>query len=371
MTTVDARCAGASAPVEGALDSFAAGHRTSLKRQRQISLRLELSLLDQEPDAVGDRVRAGIHVAALARAEHVGDDPRDLQPVRLGEPLHHAVNGVLRRGPSLAARATILLIGGRHLRIDAAGRQAVEEVALDADVGVSPREGQRHDPQQHVLDRRMVVQRQRDPRLGRQGVPAVDARAHRHLDGAIDDRQRGLWFFLAIELLICKKDQRHRIARIGGDVGEMHRLGSRVVAAVLVLRRQQEAQVPQPRGVGFGANPLLERRNDVDVARAPTPFLVPANERLDRIETADGIRRLLASLRDVFLIEKTVQDLPSLGIGFLRDPVLDRANAGVAVAGETDRVPPLLELVEAFGVSHVGLKCSHPWLDMSRGALVS
>src|SRR5689334_22781858 len=45
---------------------------------RQISLRLEFALLDQEPDAVSDGIAAGIDLAAFARLEHVGNDPRNL-----------------------------------------------------------------------------------------------------------------------------------------------------------------------------------------------------------------------------------------------------------------------------------------------------
>src|SRR5512142_1681274 len=93
-----------------------------------------------------------------------------------------------------------------------------------------------------------------------------------------------------------------------------NRLGGRVVAALLVLRRQQEAQVVKAHGIGRIADALLERRHDVDAARLPSPLVVPALDLFDRIETADRIRRLLTDLRDVLLMEESMQNVSSLRI---------------------------------------------------------
>src|SRR5262249_6227621 len=78
---------------------------------------------------------------------------------------------------------------------------------------------------------------------------------------------------------------------------------------------------------------------------------------------------VLAALRAVFLIEEAEQNPAPLS-GFLSDPVLDRVNDGIAVAGDTERVPPSIELVEVFGVSHVGLRATRDFASATTIAML-
>src|ERR1051325_5932680 len=82
-------------------------------------------------------------------------------------------------GPRLPALPTVRVICLRHVRRDARGRQAIEDVALGADIDVSTRHGEPHDLAQDLLDGRILLQLECDPRLRRQGMPTKYPGAHR------------------------------------------------------------------------------------------------------------------------------------------------------------------------------------------------
>jgi len=273
-------------------------------------------------------------VAALARLEHVGDDPRHLEPFWAGGGQHEGIDLLRGRSAPPAARAAIFVVGARDLGIDAARRQAIEEIALGADVDVAARHGQRHDLAQRILDRAIVGELQGDARLDAQRLAAKQAGTHGGRDGALDDMHGLVGKVLVVELLRRERDQRPRTVGIGVGIGALDRLGCQVVAAVTLLLRQQPAQRLQPPRAGLVADFLLEHRHDValhvafDVSLAPV--VAPTQNFQIRPARADRIGLRTIAAGHVLLHEKVIENLQPVRIGFFRDSRFDGAHDALA-----------------------------------------
>src|SRR3979490_3255304 len=101
------------------------------------SLCLQLAVIDQVVHALHDGVFADRYVVAPARIQNIPHDSRHLQPSGSGGRQDERVEALRKSAGKPPALPAVVVIGPRHIGIDASRRQPVEEVALGAAVGIS------------------------------------------------------------------------------------------------------------------------------------------------------------------------------------------------------------------------------------------
>jgi hypothetical protein len=128
-----------------------------------------------------------------------------------------------------------------------------------------------------------------------------------------------------------------------GCIGEIDGFGCQVVAAELMLFRQQPSRRVEPPRMRLAAYPLLERQDDVGLWIPVAPLVMPTMNFQVRTARADGFGGRPVSERGMLLGEKVIEDKHPIQIRFLRPPFLDGCNDLGAGQRLAQVVAPLLE----------------------------